>query len=128
LSVVLRVRDAMTDKPVTLPETATVKDAVSIMASKDIGSVLVVNDKGELVGIFTERDLVKRVIAKGLDPSTTLLKDVMTRNPITVNTESPLEEAARIMERRRIRHLPVTDEEGRLVGIISMRDVEAALL
>jgi CBS domain-containing protein len=51
----------------------------------------------------------------------------MTWNPITVDMESPLEEAARIMERR-IRHLPVTDEEGRLVGIVSMRDIEAALL
>jgi CBS domain-containing protein len=68
MGVVLRVRDVMTDKPVTLLETATVKDAVSVMASRDIGSVLVVNDKGELVGIFTERDLVKKGHSEGARP------------------------------------------------------------
>ncbi|MEB2837268.1 MAG: CBS domain-containing protein [Desulfurococcales archaeon] len=128
VGVLLRVRDVMTPNPVTMPPTATVEEAVKLMAERDIGSILVVDESGRLAGIFTERDAVKRVLAQGRDPRSTRLSEVMTPNPITIDVDSPVEDAVRLMERKRIRHLPVVDREGRLVGIVSLRDIEAALL
>lgn len=101
---------------------ATVADAVETMAQHQIGSILVLENARRLVGIFTERDLLQRVIARKWDPSRTRISDVMTKDVIVVAADTPREEALRIMETHHIRHLPVSD--GRhLLGIISLRDV-----
>jgi CBS domain-containing protein len=103
-----------------LPSTATVRDAARRMHDRDVGAVLITNG-GRLEGIFTERDLLKRVVAPGRDPEITLLKDVMTKKPDTIEADSLATVALSRMTERRYRHLPVM-KDGQLVGIVSRRD------
>ncbi len=110
---------------VSLPPSATVQDAARIMAERHIGAVLVAVD-GRLQGIFTERDLLARVVAAGLDPNDTALGGVMTPNPDTVAPNDSALEALRRMSERGYRHLPVVDRE-RMVGIVSIRDLYTAV-
>ena len=105
---------------VSLPPTASVRDAARAMEQRNIGSVLVVADRA-LVGIFTERDVVCRVVAPGLDPDETSLADVMTAKPDTIAPHQTAIEALRMMQFGGYRHLPVVDE-GRIVGVVSRRD------
>lgn len=109
----------------SLPPTATVRDAVRVMAERHIGAVLVAID-GRLQGIFTERDVLTRVVAAGLDPGDTALGGVMTPNPDTVGPGDTAFEALRRMSERGYRHLPVVDDD-EMVGIVSIRDLYAAV-
>jgi len=96
-----------------------VAQAARLMAKKNVGAVLIVDD-GRLVGIISERDIVFRVAAKGLDIATTRVADVMTRSPHTIEPDVPLGYALMIMHDKGFRHLPVIDG-GQLVGIVSAR-------
>ncbi len=102
------------------PET-TVRKAAKLMADKNVGAVMVVADD-HLVGIFTERDAVVRVIARGLDPSVAQLAEVMTPAPHTIEPDKPFGVALTIMQERGFRHLPVIDN-GKLIGIVSSRSL-----
>jgi CBS domain-containing protein len=95
--------------------------AVKVMNSHKVGATLVM-DGGRLVGIFTERDVLSRVVAAGLDPATTPMERVMTRNPITVASTTTIEDVMALFTAKRFRHLPVMDD-GRLVGLISIGDI-----
>jgi CBS domain-containing protein len=120
------VRDLLARKHgdlVTVTGATTVLDASTLMVGRGVGGVMVV-EEGALVGIFTERDVLRRVVAVQLDPSTTLVRDVMTSPVITVLPETPLEECRALMSDRRIRHLPVVGPSG-LVGLVSSGDVLA---
>lgn len=108
----------------SLPPSATVRDAARVMTERHIGAVLIAVD-GRLQGIFTERDVLARVVAAGLDPDDTVLGGVMTPNPDTVAPNDTALEALRKMSERGYRHLPVLDGE-RVVGIVSIRDLYAA--
>ena len=99
---------------------ATVRDAAKGMAERNINSV-VITDAGRLTGIFTGTDLVKKVVAVGLDPDLTALSDVMTRDPETVSPDLNAVEALHRMQDGRFRHLPVV-KNGELVGVVSRRD------
>jgi CBS domain-containing protein len=103
-----------------LPET-TVGEAAKLMAKRRVGAVLVVDNHQGLVGIFTERDAVCRVIARGLDAQTTRLADVMTPAPRTVHPGRSLGYALLMMHENGFRHVPVV-EDGKLVGIVSARN------
>ena len=105
---------------VMLPSTATVREAAICMSERQVGAVLVTRD-GALEGIFTERDLLHRVVAPGRDPNGTRLVEVMTKNPDTIEADDYAIEALSRMSERGYRHLPVLDQ-GRLVGIVSRRD------
>jgi len=101
------------------PETS-VSEAAKLMADRNVGAVMVVaNDK--LVGIFTERDAVFRVIAKGRDIESTLLADVMTASPMTVGPDEPFGFALSLMHDNGFRHVPVI-KNGKPVGIVSARN------
>jgi CBS domain-containing protein len=100
------------------PETL-VSDAAKLMASKKVGAIIVV-DGGILVGIFTERDVVCRVVARGLDARATRIADVMTREPHTIEPDRPFGYALLIMHQQGFRHLPVI-EDGKPIGIVSAR-------
>lgn len=98
-----------------------VAEACRRMSEHRIGALLVVDD-GRLVGIFSERDVVKRVVAVGLDPATTPVGKVCSSDVATVSEEADPATCARLIRDRGFRHLPVVDAEGRPVGILSARD------
>jgi CBS domain-containing protein len=106
--------------PLLASPTTTVLDAAHQMKAQGKGAVLVVEDS-KLIGIFTERDALFRVIAAGRDPGPTALADVMTPQPQTIHPDEPFLHAMRIMHRGGFRHLPVA-EHGRPLGMISARD------
>jgi CBS domain-containing protein len=101
---------------------ATVWEAACLMTGANVGSVLIVEPPGRLLGILTERDLMTRVLAKAKNPQTTTVSDVMTAHPICVGPTLPVSEAVLIMIERGFRHLPVMGEGGRLLGVFSVRD------
>ena len=115
------VRDVMTEAAVTDSATDTLRSAAERMWRQQTGSLLVVDD-GRLAGIITERDLL-RAVALGADLATATVDEAMTAEVFTVPPDMPLRDAAREMATRWIRHLPVVEENGRLAGIVSMRDV-----
>ena len=99
----------------------TVLDAARSMVERNVGAVAVLRE-ARLVGIFSERDIMKRVVALGLDPLRTLVADVMTSNPLVVAPSESLENCARLMKQHGFRHLPVCDGQ-HLRGLISLRDI-----
>ena len=106
---------------ITIDEDATVAEASREMVSNDRGSVVVTRG-GETAGFLTERDVMKKVVAKALDPASTKVKDVMTPDPITIDRDRPLREAIDLMNRKGVRRMLVT-EKGKVVGIFTLRDV-----
>lgn len=117
----LPIRNVMERKKfITAAPDKTVSQAARLMATKDAGAVLVV-ENGQLIGIFTERDVVFRVIAPGLDPKATLLRDVMTADPKTLDPTQSYGHALVIMQENGFRHVPVV-EAGQAIGIISSRN------
>ena len=115
------IRQIIADQElVTAPETITVHGAAQLMKQKEVGAVMVV-EEGKLVGVFTERDALFRVLAEGRDTRTTRLSDVMTRNPATIHPDRPFAEALHIMHEGGFRHVPVV-EDGCPVGMVSARD------
>ena len=107
---------------VSLTPNATVHEAACVMTHANCGSVLIIEAGGTLLGILTERDLMTRVLAKALDPATTLVSKVMTPNPHCVPPELKVADAVLIMIERGFRHLPVVAEGGRILGVFSARD------
>lgn len=105
----------------SVPSTVTVFDAVAEMNRHRVGSVMII-DAGKLVGIFTERDVLRRVVGEGVDPKRTPVADLMTADVITITPETTMEETMEIFTQKRCRHLPVIDQ-GRLVGAISIGDI-----
>ncbi|MCX5658879.1 MAG: CBS domain-containing protein [Planctomycetota bacterium] len=105
---------------------ATVLEAALKMNERKIGC-LVVTDHARVAGIFTERDILRRVVAARCDPATTRVSDVMTEEVACCRPETDLDEARGVMKNRRIRHLPVVDESRRLCGLISIGDLNAYL-
>ncbi|WP_295400759.1 CBS domain-containing protein [uncultured Thiocystis sp.] len=106
----------------TMPPTGTVLDAACLMAERRVGAIAVV-DRGDLVGLFTERDLLNRVVALGRDPGAVTINEVMTHRPVTIREHQSLAEGLDIMFGHHFRHLPVLDEAGALLGVLSCRDI-----
>jgi CBS domain-containing protein len=104
----------------TAPSTMSVAEAARLMKQRNVGAMMVV-DEGKLVGMFTERDALFRVLAADLDGGSTPLAQVMTRNPRTITPERSFAHALGFMHEGRFRHLPVV-EDGRPIGMISARD------
>jgi CBS domain-containing protein len=107
-------------KLILVPGTMTVREAAQLMKSKHYGAVLI-TEGDELLGIFTERDAVFRVIAAGRDPETTKLAEVMTRSPQTISSDKTFGHAMLMMHEGAFRHVPVIDH-GKLVGMVSSRN------
>jgi CBS domain-containing protein len=117
----MRVADIMTSAAVTDAPDDTLAEASSKMWQQQTGSLLVIDGK-RLIGIVTERDVLKNV-AEGREPKSVSLRDVMTRNVVTIPPETSLHDAARIMFEHWFRHLPVVSEGGEILGVISLRDL-----
>jgi CBS domain-containing protein len=116
------VKDVMTSPVVISDEDAPSNKIAKLMDEDDLGSVIITNRKGRPVGIITERDLVKRVLAKNVVPDTVKAKEIMTSPLVTIEPEATISEAARRMSQLDIRRLGVV-YKGSLAGVISSRDV-----
>lgn len=101
-----------------------VVDAAEVMNQHAVGGLVVVDREGRVVGMFTERDILRRVVALGRDPASTTIAEVMTAEVMACVPETTLEECASVMTAKRIRHLPVRDQTG-LAGIVTIGDLLA---
>jgi CBS domain-containing protein len=108
---------------VTIVPDDSVLAAAHLMNQRGIGGLVVVEDE-QIVGVITERDVMRRVVAQRRDPATTTIRDVMTAPVVTCRSEAKLEECGAVMTAKRIRHLPVADDNG-LAGIITSGDILA---
>jgi len=119
------VRSVMSKPVITIEENTSAHDAAALMTKKGVGSI-VVTQKGKPVGIVTERDMLERVVAKGLDASKVQIKEIMSKSLITIKGNLPIIEAIRLMQKKRIRRLLVIENK-KLVGIVTQRDLLRAL-
>ena len=101
---------------------STVYEALKVLVDKNVGALVVI-DKEKFLGIFSERDYARRVILKGRASKETTIREIMTEHPITVTEDETIEVCMGKMTDKRIRHLPVVDDDGRLIGLISIGDV-----
>jgi len=107
-----------------------VSDVAQLMKDEDIGPVLIVDDSNDgkrLVGIVTDRDLAIKVVGEGSDPQNTRVEDVMTESLVTVRASDDVQSAMQAMAQNQLRRIPVVDDNGQLVGIISQADVATRL-
>jgi CBS domain-containing protein len=116
------IRDIMTPHPHTIQPSASVLDAAQIMRKSDVGDVIVVEGK-RLFGILTDRDIVVRALAEGRDPESTRVSDICSRELTTVQATASVGTVVRTMRERAVRRLPVVEETGEVVGIVSLGDV-----
>jgi CBS domain-containing protein len=115
------VRETMTENPRSIAASAPVVEAARLMRAEHIGS-LPITDGERLVGVITDRDITTRVVAEAADPQATSVRDVFSRDLVSIEPDKDLEEALQLMARHQIRRLPVV-ENGRLVGILAQADI-----
>jgi CBS domain-containing protein len=116
------IKEVMTSNLATVESSASVVEAAQLMRDENTGIVPVV-EKGGLVGTVTDRDIVVRLIAEGRDPQSVTVREVASTDLVTVDPQQDLDEALRLMASYQVRRLPVVEEDGRLVGVVSQADV-----
>jgi len=109
----------MVNHVVTAKQNITIKKAIEMMFKRHVGAIVVIDDERKCIGIFTERDAI-RVVAQNISLNTPL-KEVMTRNVVTVSEDATFEESRRLVISHRVRHLPVVNSQQRLVGLVVVR-------
>jgi CBS domain-containing protein len=109
----------------TIGRGASVLDAALLMNEHKVGALVVIDDDRGVVGMFTERDVLRRVVGEQRDPATTAVAEVMSHEVICATPATTIEEARGAMKNRRIRHLPLVDDDRRLTGLISIGDLNA---
>lgn len=115
----LKIRDIMCKKVITAKEDLTIHEAIQLLYDRHVGSIIVIDDEEKCRGIFTERDAIRIVAHKfALDQP---LRSVMSKHVVTVSREASFDEAKNLMLSHNIRHLPVTDDTGKLIGLFSLR-------
>jgi CBS domain-containing protein len=117
-----KVREVMTDRPRCVTFDTPISEAASLMESENVGSLPVLEGE-ELAGMITDRDIVVRAVAKGKDPRGMPVREVVSRELVTVYAEEDLSTALTKMASEQVRRLPVVDEDNRLVGILAQADV-----
>ena len=115
------IRDAMTPNPKTVQADTSAREAARLMKSEDVGPIPVV-DGDRLIAIVTDRDIAIRIVAEGKDPETPV-GEIASRDLVTIDPEQSLDEAGRLMGEHQLRRLPVTEEDGKLVGILAEADI-----
>jgi signal-transduction protein with cAMP-binding, CBS, and nucleotidyltransferase domain len=121
----LKVRDVMAREPIAVDCERSIKETAIAMDRSGRGCVLITS-KGRVIGIVTERDLVRRALTKGVGIARTKVKTLMSSPLIVVDPEARVEDAAKVMAQNRVRRLPVVDERG-LVGLITVTDIARSL-
>ena len=120
-----KIHEVMTSRPRAVEPQTSVREAAQLMESEDVGSLPVVQDGARLVGVVTDRDIVVRVVAAGLDPESTAVGSVASRELVTLDPEDDLDDALALMAREQVRRLPIVRED-ELVGVLSQADVAHA--
>jgi len=118
----MKVNEVMKRRVITIESARTAADAAKKMTENGIGC-LVVTKEGKIAGIVTERDMVIRVITQNLDPKKVKIEEFMTRNVVTYPPDASISDVIQAMSRHRIRRVPVVDNRGRLVGIVTAYDI-----
>ena len=118
----LKIENVMVVDVITVEAEATVREAVELMNRNEIGCLVVVDEEEKPVGIITERDLLKRVLAKRKDPIRSKVRDIMSKPLVTGTPHMDIEAAVRLMFKHKIKKLPVV-ENGRLVGLVTLTDL-----
>ena len=116
------IKDWMSKKIATVTESQTILDAVKLMDKQNIGSVVVVQGK-KPVGILTERDMLRKVMAKGKEPKTILIKEVMTPNPKMLSEDATLLDVTKLMNKYGFRHIIIINAAGDLSGMVTAKDL-----
>jgi CBS domain-containing protein len=116
------IREVMTSNPRTVEPSTSIVDVARLMRDEDTGVVPIVEGE-RLVGTITDRDITIRVVAEGQDPQSTSVGAVASKDLVTIDPQQDLDEALRLMAQHQVRRLPVVEEDGRLVGIVSQADV-----
>ncbi len=109
--------------PATVPVEATVDDAIRTMIDKAVGAVAVVDEHGVVAGMFTERDVLTKFALSGRDAKTTPVRELMSPMVEMATRETSLREALAVMLERHYRHMPIVDEQGKVLGICSIRNI-----
>jgi CBS domain-containing protein len=117
-----KVRDVMTDRPRAVSPETPVSQAAELMESEDVGALPVV-EGDQLAGMLTDRDIVVRAVAKGKDPRGMPVREVATRDVVSVRADENLSDALQLMASHQVRRLPVVDDDNRLVGVLAQADV-----
>lgn len=112
-------------KPITFLSDETVREALKVMCDKDIGSIIVIHPDETVAGIVTERDMMKRVLGKNIDPNKTPLSEIMSKEVKVANEDDDLLDWMYLMSKERFRHLPIVNSEGKLVNTMSQGDFVA---
>ena len=114
-----KIKDLMCKQVVTAKDNLSIQDAIQLLNERHVGSIVITDDENRCIGMFTERDAIRVVAQKmRLDE---LLNKVMSTHVATISLESSFDEAKNLMMTHRIRHLPVTDQTGKLIGLFSIR-------
>jgi CBS domain-containing protein len=114
--------DAMTKNPCAIEADRSVAYAAKMLKDENVGLAPIV-EKDRLVGVLTDRDIVVRVVAEGKDPDSVRVRDVASRDVVTVDPKQDLDEALKLMARHQVRRLAVVEEDGKLVGVVAQADV-----
>ena len=109
-------------KPLTSGPNATVAEAVAQMSDKNYGCVIITDPEEKVIGVVTERDIMNKLVAKGMDPTTTKLSDIMTAQPRLAKETDDMLDWLRIMSNERFRRLPVVDDQGRIKAVFTQGD------
>ena len=117
-----KVHQVMTDSPRCVTPETPISAAAELMASEDVGSLPIL-DGETLAGMVTDRDIVIRAIAKGKDPRGMPVRDIASRELVTVHANDDLSDALKLMASQQVRRLPVVDEDNRLVGVLAQADI-----
>ncbi len=117
------VENIMRREVLTVKEKTSIYDAVALMTMNDIGAVIVVNTLGRPIGIFTERDVLKRVVLAGMEVRHEMVQSVYSKKLVSIKPKDDIREAARLMNEGHFRHLAVMSEDGKVMGILSARDL-----
>ena len=125
-----RVKDILTVKGQdvwSIEPGASVYNAVQLMADKEVGALMVM-EGAKVVGIISERDYARKIVLHGRSSQTTQVKEIMTSHVVYARPDENIEQCMGLMTEKRVRHLPVIDEEGRLVGVISIGDLVKSII
>lgn len=117
----MKVRDCMIKNVITTKDKTTIIDAIKLLFEKHVGALVILNDEKKIKGIFTERDALRSVAKE--NPLNTQISEVMSTNVITIREEASFSEARTLMTSHKIRHLPVVDNLGCCVGILTFRRI-----